>query len=133
MHLHPTHFRFDQQDGNFSYTSAMRSFLEHVKDQTVPHDMLEELFAANVRFYDGPNPICMRVFSTSGLTHTSRLPDCPDSRSSMHSAFPDALFVREFRRGEVDTILRPQLQRAPHTFSLRSTLHAVFESRLQWR
>ena len=53
VHLHPTHFRFDQQDGNFSYASAMRAFLEHVKTQTIPHDMLEELFAANVKFYDG--------------------------------------------------------------------------------
>ncbi len=53
LHLHPTHFRFDQQDGNFSYGSAMRTFLEHVRDQTVPHDMLEELFASQVKFYDG--------------------------------------------------------------------------------
>lgn len=24
LHMHPTHFRFDQQDGTFNYNSAMR-------------------------------------------------------------------------------------------------------------
>lgn len=53
LHLHPTHFRFDQQDGSFGYTSPMRFLLEHIKAQTVPHDMLEELFQSGVPFYDG--------------------------------------------------------------------------------
>ena len=53
LHLHPTHFRFDQQDGSFAYNSPMKVFLEHVKSQTVPHDMLEELFQSDVSFYDG--------------------------------------------------------------------------------
>ncbi|KAM0799554.1 Spt20 family-domain-containing protein [Usnea florida] len=53
IHLHPTHFRFDQQDGSFSYSSPMRFILEHLKAQTVPHDMIEELQAAGVRFYEG--------------------------------------------------------------------------------
>ncbi|KAL8719611.1 MAG: hypothetical protein Q9225_003412, partial [Loekoesia sp. 1 TL-2023] len=53
LHLHPTHFRFDQQDGSFSYGSPMKIILEHLKAQTVPHDMVEELNAAGVRFYEG--------------------------------------------------------------------------------
>lgn len=53
LHLHPTHFRFDQQDGSFGYNSPMKVILEHVKAQTVPHDMLEELFQSKVPFYDG--------------------------------------------------------------------------------
>lgn len=53
LHLHPTHFRFDQQDGTFSYNSAMKVLLEHVKSQTVPHDMLEDLGHAGVKFYEG--------------------------------------------------------------------------------
>ncbi|CAD6581420.1 MAG: Transcription factor spt20 [Alectoria sarmentosa] len=52
IHLHPTHFRFDQQDGSFSYSSPMKFILEHLKSQTVPHDMVEELQAAGVRFYE---------------------------------------------------------------------------------
>ena len=53
IHLHPTHFRFDQQDGSFSYNSPMKFILEHLKLQTVPHDMIEELQNAGVRFYEG--------------------------------------------------------------------------------
>ncbi len=53
LHLHPTHFRFDQQDGSFGYNSPMKVILEHIRSQTIPHDMLEELFASNVKFYDG--------------------------------------------------------------------------------
>ncbi|TLD27420.1 transcription factor spt20 [Venturia nashicola] len=53
LHLHPTHFRFDQQDGNFGYNSEMRLILEHVQNKTVPHEILAELFASGVKFYDG--------------------------------------------------------------------------------
>ncbi|KAI9726519.1 MAG: Transcription factor spt20 [Chrysothrix sp. TS-e1954] len=53
VHLHPTYFRFDQQDGSFRYDSPMRLILEHIKAQTVPHDILEELFQGNTPFYDG--------------------------------------------------------------------------------
>ena len=53
IHLHPTLFRFDQQDGSFSYNSPMRFVLEHLRDQTVPHDMIEELNQAGVKFYEG--------------------------------------------------------------------------------
>ena len=66
LHLHPTHFRFDQQDGSFSYNSSMKILLEHIKSQTVPHDMLEELKQAGIRFYEsrsvpyiGRNPVLM--------------------------------------------------------------------------
>ena len=52
LHLYPTHFRFDLQDGSFSYNSPMRMLLEHVKSQTVPHDMLDELKHAGVKFYE---------------------------------------------------------------------------------
>ena len=53
VHLHPMHFRFDQQDGSFSYQSEMRVFIEHLQKGTIPHDMLEEFRKANVKFYDG--------------------------------------------------------------------------------
>ncbi|MCJ1255911.1 Transcription factor spt20 [Lignoscripta atroalba] len=53
VHLHPTHFRFDQQDGSFSYNSPMKIILEHIKSQTVPHDMLAEILHSGVKFYDG--------------------------------------------------------------------------------
>lgn len=59
LHLHPTHFRFDQQDGSFSYDSPMKPFLHHLRRQTVPHDFLRELFDNNVPFYDGASIPCL--------------------------------------------------------------------------
>ncbi|MCJ1308552.1 Transcription factor spt20 [Agyrium rufum] len=53
LHLHPTHFRFDQQDGSFSYSSPMKVLLEHVRLRSVPHDMLDELLQAGIKFYEG--------------------------------------------------------------------------------
>lgn len=47
------HFRFDQQDGSFSYQSEMRVFIEHLQKGTIPHDMLEEFRKSGVKFYDG--------------------------------------------------------------------------------
>ncbi|KAF4631605.1 hypothetical protein G7Y89_g6523 [Cudoniella acicularis] len=55
VHLHPTHFRFDQQEGSFSYKSPMRILIEHLKQRTVPHDLVE--FMPDVPFYEG----CMIV------------------------------------------------------------------------
>ena len=76
IHLHPTHFRFDQQDGSFSYNSPMKFILEHLKSQTVPHDMIEELQTAGVRFYEG----CLIVQvqdhrSTSASSNSSTSPN----------------------------------------------------------
>lgn len=53
MHLYPTHFRFEQQDGSFAYNSEMKVIIEHIRAGTVPHDMMEELLKASVRFYEG--------------------------------------------------------------------------------
>lgn len=53
VHLHPTHFRFEQQDGSFPYNSEMKVVIEHIRAGTVPHDMMEELLRVNVRFYEG--------------------------------------------------------------------------------
>ena len=74
IHLHPTHFRFDQQDGSFSYNSPMKFILEHLKSQTVPHDMMEELQTAGVRFYEGCLIVQVqdhRSTSTSGNSSTA--------------------------------------------------------------
>lgn len=53
VHLYPTHFRFEQQDGSFPYNSEMKVIIEHIRAGTVPHDMVEELLRAGVRFYEG--------------------------------------------------------------------------------
>ncbi|KAJ5819065.1 hypothetical protein N7474_004656 [Penicillium riverlandense] len=53
VHLHLTHFRFEQQDGSFPYNSEMKIIIEHIRAGTVPYDMIEELLRAGVRFYEG--------------------------------------------------------------------------------
>ncbi|KAJ5114320.1 Spt20 family [Penicillium alfredii] len=53
VHLHPTHFRFEQQDGSFPYNSEMKVIIEHIRTGTVPHDLIEELLRSGVRFYEG--------------------------------------------------------------------------------
>jgi transcription factor SPT20 len=57
LHLHPTHFRFDQQEGSFSYKSPMRILIEHLKLRTIPHDLVEFFYESNIPFYEG----CMIV------------------------------------------------------------------------
>ncbi|KAK5014706.1 hypothetical protein LTR60_003223 [Cryomyces antarcticus] len=74
VHLYPTHFRFDQQDGNFGYKSPMAVFLEHCRKETVPHDMLEELFQSNVTFYDGCLIVQVHDHKTSAGTAASQNP-----------------------------------------------------------
>ncbi|KAJ5871920.1 Spt20 family [Penicillium soppii] len=53
VHLHPTHFRFEQQDGSFPYNSEMKVIIEHIRAGTVPHDLIEELLRGDVRFFEG--------------------------------------------------------------------------------
>ena len=55
IHLHPTHFRFDTQDGNFSYNSPMSYVLKHLKSETIPHDMIPDILSNGVKFYEGGN------------------------------------------------------------------------------
>ncbi|KAL9116234.1 MAG: hypothetical protein Q9227_000605 [Pyrenula ochraceoflavens] len=69
IHLHPTYFRFDNQEGSFSYHSEMRIFIEHLQKRTVPHDILEELRKENVRFYDGW--LIVRVVDHKSVAETS--------------------------------------------------------------
>ncbi|KAL3424662.1 hypothetical protein PVAG01_03943 [Phlyctema vagabunda] len=57
IHLHPTNFRFDQMEGSFSYRSPMRIMIDHLKERTIPHDLVEIFQQMNVRYYEG----CMIV------------------------------------------------------------------------
>jgi transcription factor SPT20 len=53
IHLHPSHFRFENQDGSFAYDSPMRFVLQHLQRGTVPHEIMGDLLSAKVQFYDG--------------------------------------------------------------------------------
>jgi transcription factor SPT20 len=53
LHLYPTHFKFEGQDGSFPYDGESRFILQHMQHNTVPHEMIEELLSSNVPWYDG--------------------------------------------------------------------------------
>jgi transcription factor SPT20 len=53
IHLHQTYFRFDNQEGSWAYDSPMRFVVQHLRQQTIPHGLMEELLDARVPFYDG--------------------------------------------------------------------------------
>ncbi|KAJ1950572.1 hypothetical protein IWQ62_006547, partial [Dispira parvispora] len=52
LHIHPTHFRFDQQDGVFLLSSPMRFFLEFVRDGQIPADLVDVFHEANLPYYE---------------------------------------------------------------------------------
>ncbi|GAA5959681.1 hypothetical protein JCM3765_007237 [Sporobolomyces pararoseus] len=53
VHLYPNHFRFEHQHGNFGYDSPMKCFLESIREQKLPTDLLDVLDSASVPYYDG--------------------------------------------------------------------------------
>jgi transcription factor SPT20 len=86
IHLHPSHFRFENQDGSFAYDSPMRFILQHLKNNTVPHEILEELLSAKVQFYDG----CLIVEvhnhrGAGGKKQSPRDKNADKEKFSMHS------------------------------------------------
>ena len=86
IHLHNTHFRFAGQEGSFAYDSPMKFVLEHLRKQTVPHEMLEELLMGNVSWYDG----CLIVEVHNHKTKESKaekgkVDSAGDNRFSMHN------------------------------------------------
>ncbi|BAE56018.1 Spt20 family-domain-containing protein [Aspergillus flavus] len=80
LHLHPTHFRFEQQDGSFPYNSEMKVIIEHIRAGTVPHDMIEELLRANVRFYEGC--LIVRVVDHKSVSAQARKSTAPSTNDS---------------------------------------------------
>ncbi|CAK7272685.1 hypothetical protein SEPCBS119000_005254 [Sporothrix epigloea] len=90
VHLHAAHFRFDQQDGIFPYKSPMRIFLEHLKSQTIPHDLVEQFKQGGVPFYEGC--LIVQVHDHKSVTQSkdsTRLTQLQNSTlSSIHNYDP---------------------------------------------
>ncbi|KAF2767384.1 hypothetical protein EJ03DRAFT_329282 [Teratosphaeria nubilosa] len=85
VHLHPTHFRFENQDGSFAYDSPMKFIIEHLRAQTLPHDLLPELLANNVPFYDGCLVVEVHNHRTAASKDKSKQErDATDDKFSMH-------------------------------------------------
>ncbi|GAA5829040.1 hypothetical protein JCM5353_000877 [Sporobolomyces roseus] len=53
VHLYPNHFRFEHSIGNFSYDHPIKCFLEAIREQKLPTDLLDLLDQSNVVYYDG--------------------------------------------------------------------------------
>lgn len=53
LHLHTNYFRLGSQEGSWPYDSPMKFLLADIRRERVPDQMLEELLANNVPFYDG--------------------------------------------------------------------------------
>ena len=40
-------------DGSFAYNGPLKVLLQHIKRQTVPHELMETFLGWGVKFYDG--------------------------------------------------------------------------------
>lgn len=52
IHLHANHFRINDSQESLSYTSPLKELLDHIRNKTVPHNMLDEIYMQGVPFYD---------------------------------------------------------------------------------
>ncbi|CEQ40344.1 SPOSA6832_01980, partial [Sporobolomyces salmonicolor] len=80
VHLYPTHFRFEHQHGNFSYDSPMKCFLEAIREQKLPTDLLDVLDDAGIVYYDG----CLIV---EVHDHRQSAPPSSAPRTGLSSSF----------------------------------------------
>ena len=53
LHLHPSHCRFEHQNGVFLYDSPIRSLLRSIRDGRLPTELLDLLDATDVRYFEG--------------------------------------------------------------------------------
>ncbi|KAK4056874.1 Transcription factor spt20 [Microbotryomycetes sp. JL221] len=74
LHLYQTHFRFEQQHGNFNYDSPMKCFLEAIREQRLPTDLLDVLDEAGIRYYEVPTPVTSARSGLSGSFQLARTP-----------------------------------------------------------
>ncbi|BGP02618.1 Transcription factor spt20 [Rhodotorula toruloides] len=98
IHLYPTHFRFEHQHGNFAYDSPMKCFLEAVREQKLPTDLLEVLDESGVVYYDG----CLIV---EVHDHRDSAPASGASRASLSLSLSQARETPAMSRAEVYRIV----------------------------
>ncbi|KAF1980398.1 hypothetical protein BU23DRAFT_548551 [Bimuria novae-zelandiae CBS 107.79] len=63
--LYPSHFRINDSQETLGYASPMKELLDHVRNKTIPHNMLEELHLTGIRFYD--NCLIVQVHNLRGV------------------------------------------------------------------
>lgn len=70
--LHPTHFRINGSQDSLSYKSPMNELLKHIREKTVPHNMLEEIYLKDIPFYEGAYTFVTLNYVTSSTNNTQQ-------------------------------------------------------------
>ncbi|KAH7080871.1 Spt20 family-domain-containing protein [Paraphoma chrysanthemicola] len=86
--LHPKHFRINDSPDMLEYESPMRELLSHVKTRTVPHNMVEDFYAAEIPFYDNCLIVEIHDHRSNGVKprdDTNSLGDSGKSAFSIHN------------------------------------------------
>lgn len=132
MHLHPTHFRFEQQDGSFPYNSEMKVIIEHIRAGTVPHDLIEELWRGGVQWYEGIYQLGhvaqsvpanhRQIVSSFALSITNRL----RQKQEKHLQYPPTIAIPHSLSITITNILHP-----PHMFHIQSKLSSPQQHKLR--
>ena len=66
VYLHPNHFRLNDSQETLSYASPMRELLLSIRDKVIPHNMVEDLFAADTPWYDNCMIVEIHDYRSSG-------------------------------------------------------------------
>ncbi len=100
LHINHGHFRFERQSGIFTFDSPARAFLDCIREQRVPADLLDVLYGAKVRFHES----CLIV-----EVHDHRPPNLASSSSSSYSSYPSGSTAK-LNRGAGDPLPPGTLQ-----------------------
>jgi transcription factor SPT20 len=71
IHLHKNHFRINDSQESLSYASPMKELIQHLKEKTVPHNMLDELYMQGIPFYDSVFPFFKYAYGYANSTQTA--------------------------------------------------------------
>lgn len=86
--LHPKHFRINDSADMLEYSSPMREILQHVKNKTIPHNMVEDFYEINIPFYDNCLIVEVHDYRSSGVKprdDTNSLGDSGTQAFSIHN------------------------------------------------
>ncbi|EEB06615.1 SAGA complex subunit Spt20 [Schizosaccharomyces japonicus yFS275] len=96
LHIHNYHFRFEQQDGAFTYNGPVKSILHYLRMELIPPDCIEVFQTANIHFYDGcliirvidhrtpnqPAPPTNAAGTTASSTAPGSVPSTPNTATA---------------------------------------------------
>ncbi|KAH8731626.1 Spt20 family-domain-containing protein [Phaeosphaeriaceae sp. PMI808] len=86
--LHQKHFRINDSPDMLEYSSPMREILQHVKNKTIPHNMVEDFYATDMPFYDNCLIVEISDFRNNGVKprdDTNSLGDSGTNAFSIHN------------------------------------------------